>query len=149
MPPWQGGGGMIERVSFEGTTFAPPPARFEAGTPPISQAIGLGAAIDYLQTLAGESLARHELELLSSATTQVGQLPGIRKPKSWDVVVFIWPKDRTKDFIKRVIATEGQTVEVRDRHVFIDGKPWDDPHATWMTQQRTGPPGNGDRFRDG
>lgn len=78
MPPWQGGGGMIERVAFEGTTFAPPPARFEAGTPPIAQAIGLGAAIDYFQTLAGESLARHEQELLSYATTQVGQLPGIR-----------------------------------------------------------------------
>jgi cysteine desulfurase/selenocysteine lyase len=78
MPPWQGGGGMIERVAFEGTTFAPPPARFEAGTPPIAQAIGLGAAIDYFKTLAGESLARHEQELLSYATTQVGQLPGIR-----------------------------------------------------------------------
>ena len=45
----------------------------------------------------------------------LGQLPGIRKPKPGDVVVFIWPKDRSKDFIKRVIATEGQTVEVRDR----------------------------------
>jgi cysteine desulfurase/selenocysteine lyase len=78
MPPWQGGGGMIERVAFEGTTFAPPPARFEAGTPPIAQAIGLGEAIDYLRTLAGESLARHEQELLSYATAQVGQLPGIR-----------------------------------------------------------------------
>ena len=53
MPPWQGGGGMIERVTFEGTTFAPPPARFEAGTPPISQAVGFGAAIDYFRALAG------------------------------------------------------------------------------------------------
>src|SRR5499427_4885456 len=76
----------------------------------------------------------------------LGQLPGIRKPKPGDVVVFIWPKDRTKDFIKRVIATEGQTVEVRDRHVFIDGKPWDDPHATWVTQQRAGPAGAGDNY---
>ncbi len=48
MPPWQGGGGMIQTVSFEETTFAPAPARFEAGTPPIAQVIGLGAAIEYL-----------------------------------------------------------------------------------------------------
>jgi cysteine desulfurase/selenocysteine lyase len=78
MPPWQGGGGMIERVALEGTTFAPPPARFEAGTPPIAQAVGLGAAIDYFRTLAGESLAHHEQDLLAYATTQVGQLPGVR-----------------------------------------------------------------------
>ena len=76
----------------------------------------------------------------------LGQLPGIRKPKPGDVVVFIWPKDRTKDFIKRVVATEGQTIEVRDRHVFIDGKPWDDSHATWMMQQRAGPAGAGDNY---
>src|SRR5499426_4711652 len=57
----------------------------------------------------------------------LGQLPGIRKPKPGDVVVFIWPKDRTKDFIKRVIAVEGQTIEVKNRQVYIDGRPWDDP----------------------
>jgi cysteine desulfurase/selenocysteine lyase len=78
MPPWQGGGGMIERVSFEGTTFAPPPARFEAGTPPISQAVGLGAAIDYFRGLPADSLAQHERSLLAYATEQVGRLPGIR-----------------------------------------------------------------------
>ena len=76
----------------------------------------------------------------------LGQLPGIRKPKAGDVVVFIWPKDRSKDFIKRVVATEGQTIEVRDRQIFIDGKPWDDPHSTWMMQQRTGPGGAGDNY---
>jgi len=81
--------------------------------------------------------------------TQVslGQLPGIRKPKPGDVVVFIWPKDRSKDFIKRVVATEGQTIEVRDRQVFIDGKAWDDPHATWVAQPRaTGTGGAGDNY---
>src|SRR4029453_14223581 len=71
----------------------------------------------------------------------LGQLPGVRKPKQGDVVVFIWPKDRSKDFIKRVVATEGQTIEVRGRQVFIDGKPWDDSHATWIAQQRAGGPG--------
>jgi signal peptidase I len=77
----------------------------------------------------------------------LGQLPGLRKPKPGDVIVFIWPKDRSKDFIKRVVATEGQTIEVRDRQVFIDGKPWDDPHATWVAQQRTGGSGGaGDNY---
>jgi signal peptidase I len=68
----------------------------------------------------------------------LGRLPGLRKPRPGDVVVFIWPKDRSKDFIKRVIAVEGQTVEVRNRQVFIDGKPWDDPHATWVMQRGLG-----------
>src|SRR5215510_1125419 len=76
----------------------------------------------------------------------LGQLPGLRKPKPGDVVVFIWPKDRSKDFIKRVVATEGQTIEVRDRQVFIDGKPWDDPHATWVMQRRSGAGGPGDNY---
>src|SRR4029453_15592656 len=80
--------------------------------------------------------------------TQVslGQLPGIRKPKPGDVVVFIWPEDRSKDFIKRGSAPEGQTIEGRDPQIFIDGKPWDDPHATWVTQQRTGAGGSGDNY---
>ena len=68
----------------------------------------------------------------------LGRLPGLRKPRPGDVIVFIWPKDRSKDFIKRVIAVEGQTVEVRNRKVFIDGKPWDDPHATWVMQRGLG-----------
>jgi signal peptidase I len=76
----------------------------------------------------------------------LGQLPGIRKPKQGDVVVFIWPKDRTKDFIKRVIAVEGQTVEVRDRQVLIDGKPWDDSHAVFNERRPGVAPSNGDNF---
>jgi signal peptidase I len=72
--------------------------------------------------------------------TQVslGQLPGLRKPRPGDVVVFIWPKDRSKDFIKRVVAVEGETIEIRNRQILIDGQPRDDPHATWATQ-RGGP----------
>jgi cysteine desulfurase/selenocysteine lyase len=53
MPPWQGGGAMIDRVSFAGTTFAPAPQRFEAGTPAIVEAIGLGVAVDYVQGMGG------------------------------------------------------------------------------------------------
>jgi len=61
----------------------------------------------------------------------LGQLPGLRKPRPGDVVVFIWPKDRSKDFIKRVVAVAGETIEVRNRQVLVNGKPRDDPHATW------------------
>ncbi|HSC79289.1 MAG TPA: SufS family cysteine desulfurase [Chitinolyticbacter sp.] len=60
MPPWQGGGEMIERVSFAGTTFNRPPYRFEAGTPPVAQAIGLAAALDWLVALDRAALAAHE-----------------------------------------------------------------------------------------
>ena len=78
MPPWQGGGDMIERVTFERTTFAPPPARFEAGTPPIAAAVGLHAALDYLATLDPAAVAAHEHDLLAYATERLGALDGVR-----------------------------------------------------------------------
>src|SRR5215470_3520601 len=71
----------------------------------------------------------------------LGRLPGLRKPRPGDVIVFIWPKDRSKDFIKRVIAVEGQTVEVKNRQVLIDGKPMDDPHASYSAEH-AGSPGS-------
>jgi signal peptidase I len=64
----------------------------------------------------------------------LGQLPGLREPRPGDVVVFIWPKDRSKDFIKRVIAVGGETVEIRDRQVLVNGRRRDDPHATWSAR---------------
>jgi cysteine desulfurase/selenocysteine lyase len=78
MPPWQGGGGMIQNVTFEGTTFAAVPARFEAGTPPIAQAIGMGAAIRYLQALDWSAVVEHEAQLLAYATGQLSGMPGVR-----------------------------------------------------------------------
>ncbi len=63
MPPWQGGGAMIERVTFENTTYAPPPQRFEAGTPMITEAIALHAAIDYVDAMGPDRLFAHEAEL--------------------------------------------------------------------------------------
>jgi cysteine desulfurase/selenocysteine lyase len=78
MPPWQGGGGMIQSVTFEGTSFAAVPTRFEAGTPPIAQAIGLAAATRYLQALDQAGLAAHEADLLSYATSELAALPGVR-----------------------------------------------------------------------
>lgn len=76
----------------------------------------------------------------------LGRLPGLREPRAGDVVVFIWPKDRSKDFIKRVVATAGQTVEVRNRRIYVDGKPWEDPHAHWSERNGGQAPLQGDTF---
>ena len=78
MPPWQTGGGMIETVTFEATTWAPPPARFEAGTPPIASVIGLGAAIEYLDGLGIDAIADHEAALLDYATMVLEEVPGLK-----------------------------------------------------------------------
>jgi cysteine desulfurase/selenocysteine lyase len=78
MPPYQGGGDMIEFVSLDCTTYAPLPAKFEAGTPAIAQAIGLAAAIDYLRALGLERIATHEESLLRHAEHRLGEIPGLR-----------------------------------------------------------------------
>ena len=77
MPPWQGGGDMIRTVSFKGTTYADPPARFEAGTPNISGAVGLAAAIDYLEGLGIEAVHAHEQRLLARTTAALRAVPGL------------------------------------------------------------------------
>jgi cysteine desulfurase / selenocysteine lyase len=74
MPPWQGGGAMIDRVSFAGTTYAAPPQRFEAGTPAIIEAIGLGAAIDYVQTIGIEAIHTHEAALVRQLRDELRSL---------------------------------------------------------------------------
>jgi len=78
MPPYQTGGGMIERVTFEATTFAAAPERFEAGTPDIAGAVGLGAAIDYLLGLGLAEIERHEAFLLSYGTGLLEAIPEVR-----------------------------------------------------------------------
>ncbi len=78
MPPYQGGGDMIRSVSFEKTTYNDLPWKFEAGTPNIAGAIGLGSAIRYLQTIGFEQIAQHENELLRYATEKAGEIPGLR-----------------------------------------------------------------------
>jgi cysteine desulfurase/selenocysteine lyase len=78
MPPYQGGGEMIRSVTFEKTEFSPPPARFEAGTPNIAGAIGMGAAIDYLQALDRSAVATHEDDLLDYATAALEAIPEVR-----------------------------------------------------------------------
>jgi len=78
MEPYQGGGDMIRRVTFEKTEYAAPPYRFEAGTPHIEGAVGLGAGLGYLRALDLRAVAAHESELLAAATEQVGRIPGVR-----------------------------------------------------------------------
>ncbi|HEU5041155.1 MAG TPA: cysteine desulfurase [Gemmatimonadales bacterium] len=78
MPPWQGGGNMIVTVGLERSTYAPPPARFEAGTPPIAEVIGLGAALEYVEAIGFEAIGQWEHELLAYATGEVGSVPGVR-----------------------------------------------------------------------
>ncbi len=78
MPPYQTGGGMIRTVSFEGTTFAPIPDKFEAGTPAIAAGIGLGAAIDYINAIDFEAAAAYEHELLEYATERLGGIPEVK-----------------------------------------------------------------------
>jgi cysteine desulfurase/selenocysteine lyase len=77
-PPWQGGGNMIACVTFEKTTYQEPPARFEAGTPSIADAVGLGAALDYFESVGIESAAAYEHELLRYATAGLLTIPGLR-----------------------------------------------------------------------
>ncbi len=71
MPPYQGGGAMIETVTFEGSTFAPPPQRFEAGTPMITEAIALHAAIDYVDAIGLDHLFEHERSLAADLRSQL------------------------------------------------------------------------------
>jgi len=78
MPPFLGGGSMIETVTMQKSTFAPPPARFEAGTPPIAEAVGLGAAVDYLTGVGMEAVAAHEVALTGYALGALHTVNGLR-----------------------------------------------------------------------
>ncbi len=78
MQPFKGGGDMILSVTFEKTTYNSIPHKFEAGTPPIAAAVGLGAAVDYLSAIGVDAIAAYELELLDYATEQLSRLPGVR-----------------------------------------------------------------------
>lgn len=78
MQPFKGGGDMILSVTFEKTIYNTIPHKFEAGTPPIAAAIGLGAAVDYLSTIGMDAIAAHELNLLQYATEKINSLPGVR-----------------------------------------------------------------------
>ena len=78
LPPFLTGGSMIEFVTMEGSTFAPPPQRFEAGVPMVAQAVGLEAAVRYLDSVGLESIEQHEHDLTAHALTTLSQMPGVR-----------------------------------------------------------------------
>jgi cysteine desulfurase/selenocysteine lyase len=77
LPPFLGGGEMIETVTMEKSTYAPPPSRFEAGTPPIAQAVGLGAAVDYLTAVGMHNVAAHEQEITAYALGALQEIDGL------------------------------------------------------------------------
>ena len=78
MPPWQGGGSMIDRVTFAKTTYAPAPTRFEAGTPAIVEVIGLAAAMDYVAAIGMDRIERHEAALVRAARKALGSINSVR-----------------------------------------------------------------------
>jgi cysteine desulfurase / selenocysteine lyase len=116
-PPWQGGGNMIVDVTFEKTTYQPPPGRFEAGTGNIADAVGLGAAIDYLEHIGMPNIARYEHELLVYATQGLLTVPGLRiigtaKEKA-GVLSFVLAGFRTEE-VGAALNREG--IAVRSGH---------------------------------
>jgi cysteine desulfurase / selenocysteine lyase len=117
MPPWQGGGDMILSVTFEKTTFNQLPWKFEAGTPHISGAIGLAAAIRYLQAIGMPRIATYEHELLDYATGRLTKIPGLRiigtAPEKAAVISFVLEGIHPHD-IGTIVDTEG--VAIRTGH---------------------------------
>jgi cysteine desulfurase/selenocysteine lyase len=75
MPPYEGGGEMIETVAVDGITYGKPPHKFEAGTPAIAEAVGLGAALNYMMQVGRDDIARHEADLGAYAHARLGELP--------------------------------------------------------------------------
>lgn len=117
MPPWQGGGNMIADVTFERTIYQPPPARFEAGTGNIADAVGLGAAIDYIERIGIENIARYEHDLLAYATYGMQSIPGVRlvgtaKDKA-SVLSFVLAGYQTEE-VGKALNEEG--IAVRSGH---------------------------------
>ena len=117
MPPWQGGGEMILTVSFEKTTYNELPWKFEAGTPNISGAVGLAAAMDYLETLGIEAVAAHEARLLALATAELARIPGVElvgtAPEKASVLSFTLAGVHAHD-LGTILDTEG--IAVRTGH---------------------------------
>jgi cysteine desulfurase/selenocysteine lyase len=90
MPPWQGGGEMIEQVSFERTSFAPPPARFEAGTPPIAEVLGLSTAIDWVNEIGMGNILAHEERITAYALSELQKINGLQvigNPKNRGAII--------------------------------------------------------------
>ena len=117
MQPWQGGGNMIQDVTFERTVYQPAPGRFEAGTGSIGDAVGLGAAIDYVTRVGMERIAEYEHQLLLYATRLLKEIPGLRligtAPDKAGVLSFVLDGHRTED-VGSALNQEG--IAVRSGH---------------------------------
>jgi cysteine desulfurase / selenocysteine lyase len=117
MPPWRGGGEMIDKVTFARTTYAPPPARFEAGTPPFVEAIGLATACDWLRGLGMAAVHAAEQELFAYAEARLGEIPGLRRigtaPARSTVLAFTMAQAHPAD-IANILDLEG--VAIRAGH---------------------------------
>jgi cysteine desulfurase/selenocysteine lyase len=113
MPPYQGGGDMIHTVSFSGSTWAPLPAKFEAGTPNIAGAVGFGAAVDYIEKIGRDRIAEHEHQLLAYATELIVGVRGLRiigtAPLKASVLSFVMDGIHPHD-IGTVLDSEGVCV---------------------------------------
>lgn len=117
LPPWQGGGNMIQDVTFEETLFNVPPARFEAGTPNVADAVGLGVALDYVSRIGIHNIEKYEHELTEYARTQLGRTPGltlIGNPKRRVSVVSFVLDDVPTPEVGRLLDQEG--IAVRAGH---------------------------------
>lgn len=117
MPPWQGGGNMIKNVTFEETTYSDVPAKFEAGTPNIADAVGLGVALDYVTRLGLENIAKYEHSLLEYATAGLTSIKGLRligtAPQKVGVLSFVLQNKSTIE-VGRLLDLEG--IAVRAGH---------------------------------
>ncbi len=117
MPPWQGGGNMIADVTFEKTTYQPAPAKFEAGTGNIADAVGLGAALDYVEQIGMESIAAYEHELLNYGIAGLQTVPGLRligtAREKAGVMSFVLDDMRTEDV---GVALNEEGIAVRSGH---------------------------------
>ena len=117
MPPYQGGGDMIRSVTFEKTTYADLPHKFEAGTPHIAGAVGLGAAIDYIQGIGFEALQEHESDLLAYGTAALAEVKGLRiigtAARKASILAFVMKGAHPHD-VGTIVDTEG--VAVRTGH---------------------------------
>ncbi len=116
-PPWQGGGNMIEDVTFEKTRYQPPPFRFEAGTGSIADAVGLGAAIEYVERIGMDVIDRYEHELLVYGTQRLATVPGLTmvgtSPNKAGVLSFVLDGQRTED-VSAALDKDG--IAVRSGH---------------------------------
>ena len=131
MPPYRGGGDMIDKVTFEETTFNVLPHKFEAGTPPIAAGIGFGAAIDYLNEIGMAAIAQREHELLEYATDKLLSIDGLRivgtaKNKA-SVISFVFDDIHATD-IGTILDQQG--IAIRTGH-----------HCAQPTMKRYGVPG--------